>query len=60
MDWKLLLIGALMTVAGGFIIFRFRRTNYSRETGPGCIMASGMVLVMIGILAAGISFLLRG
>jgi hypothetical protein len=59
-DWKLLLIGALMTVAGGFIIFRFRRTNYSRETGPGCIMAFGMLLLLTGILSVGISFLLRG
>lgn len=59
MDWKLLLIGALITVAGGFLIFRFRRTNYSKEAGPGCIMAFAILLTMTGLLATLFSFIMR-
>jgi hypothetical protein len=59
MDWKLLLIGALMTVAGGFLMFRFRRTNYSKETGPGCVMAFAILLAMTGALTILFSFIVR-
>jgi LPXTG-motif cell wall-anchored protein len=59
MDWKLLLIGGLMTVAGGFLMFRFRRTNYSREAGPGCIMSFAILLAMTGLLAILFSFIVR-
>ncbi len=60
MDWKLLLIGALMTVGGGFLMFRFRRSDYSTEAGPGCIMSFAILLTMTGVLAALVSFLMRG
>lgn len=59
MDWKLLLIGALMTVAGGFLIFRFRRMNYSKEAGPGCIMTFAILLTMTGLLAMLVSLIMR-
>lgn len=57
MDWKLLLIGALTAVFGGLIVFRFRKSNFNRELGAGCLMALGMLMLLTGILAAGISFL---
>ena len=44
---------------GGFLMFRFRRTNYSKETGPGCIMAFAILLTMTGLLAALFSFIVR-
>ena len=59
MDWKLLLGGALMAVLGGFIVFRFRKSNYTRELGAGCLMAFGMLMLLTGILASGISFIMR-
>ncbi len=59
MDWKLLLIGTAMTVLGGFLMFRFRRSNFRKETGPGCIMAFAMLLVLTGVLTVGISFMMR-
>jgi hypothetical protein len=59
MDWKLLLGGALMAVLGGFIVFRFRKSNYNRELGAGCLMTAGMLMLLTGILASGISFMLR-
>jgi hypothetical protein len=59
MDWKLLLGGAAMAVLGGFIVFRFRKSNYNRELGAGCVMALGLLLLLTGLLAAGISFLMR-
>ena len=46
MDWKLLLGGALMAVLGGLIVFRFRKSNYNRELGPGCLMAIGMLMLL--------------
>ena len=59
MDWKLLLGGALMAMLGGFIVFRFRKSNYNRELGAGCLMAFGMLMLLTGILASGISFVTR-
>jgi len=59
MDWKLLLGGALMVVLGGFIVFRFRKSNYNRELGAGCLMALGMLMLLTGVLASGISFIMR-
>jgi len=59
MDWKLLLIGALMAVLGFFIVFRFRKSNINRELGLGCAMAFGMLLLLTGVLAAVMSFLIR-
>jgi len=59
MDWKLLLIGAAMAVLGFFIVFRFRKSNFNRELGPGCVMAVGVLLLLIGVLATVMSFLVR-
>ena len=59
MDWKLLLGGALMAVLGGLIVFRFRKSNYNRELGAGCLMALGMLMLLTGVLASGISFIMR-
>lgn len=59
MDWKLLLIGTAMTVLGCFVMFRFRRSNFRKETGPGCLMAFAMLLTLTGILTVGISFVMR-
>lgn len=57
MDWKLLLIGALTAVVGGLIVFRFRKSNFNRELGAGCLMTVGVLMLLTGVLAAGISFL---
>ena len=59
MDWKLLLGGALMAVLGGFIVFRFRKSKYNRELGAGCLMAFGMLMLLTGVLASGISFIVH-
>ncbi len=59
MDWKLLLIGTVMAVLGFFIVFRFRKSNFNRELGPGCVMAVGVLLLLIGVLATVMSFLVR-
>jgi hypothetical protein len=52
MDWKLLLIGLAMTLVGGFIIWRFRQSNFNKELTPGCFMALGILLAGTGVLAA--------
>jgi len=54
-----LLIGAAMAVLGFFIVFRFRKSNFNRELGPGCVMAVGVLLLLIGVLATVMSFLVR-
>mgnify|MGYP001496593098 FL=1 len=59
MDWKLLLIGTLMAVVGALIVFRFRKSNFNRELGPGCLVASGLLLLLTGVLSAVLSFLVK-
>lgn len=59
MDWKLLLIAGLLIVAGGFIIWRFRGSKFKTETGPGCLMAFGVLLLSTGILAIPFSFWMK-
>ena len=59
MDWKLLLIGALMAVVGVLIVFRFRKSNFNRELGPGCLVAGGLLLLLTGVLSAVLSFLVK-
>ncbi|MBK8839343.1 MAG: hypothetical protein IPO30_11795 [Hyphomonadaceae bacterium] len=59
MDWKLLLIGALMAVVGALIVFRFRKSNFNRELGPGCLVAGGLLLLLTGVLSAVLSFLVK-
>lgn len=51
MDWKLLLIGAVMLVAGGFLAFRYRKANYATQTGPGCAMSVALILMLTGVLS---------
>lgn len=60
MDWKLLVGGAVLAVLGGFIVFRFRKSNFNRELGAGCLMSTGAIMLMTGVIAAGLSFMLRG
>ena len=59
MDWKLLLMGALMAVLGGFIVFRFRKSNFNRQLGAACFMTGGILLLMIGVIASAMSFLIH-
>jgi LPXTG-motif cell wall-anchored protein len=51
MDWKLLLIGLAMLVAGGFLAWRFRKSKFASETGPGCAMAVALLLMLTGVMA---------
>jgi len=50
MDWKLVLIGAVMLVAGGLLAFRFRQSKFGSEPGPGCAMAFALLLLMTGVM----------
>lgn len=59
MDWKMLLGGALLAVLGGVILIRFRKSNYNRELGAGCLMSAGAIMLLTGVLASGLSFMLR-
>jgi hypothetical protein len=49
-DWKLLLIGAVMTVIGVIVVWRLRKTQFNTSIPAGCGMA-------FGILSAGTGFL---
>lgn len=49
MDWKMLLIGAVMLVAGGFLAWRFRNSKFGSEPGPGCAMAFALILLLTGV-----------
>ena len=59
MDWKLLLIGVVMAVIGGVIMWRFRKSKFNSDLGAGCVMALGLVLVGTGILTALFGFWIR-
>ncbi len=59
MDWKLLLGGTLLALVGSIILFRFRKSNFNRELGAGCLMSSGAIMLMTGVIAAGLSFMMR-
>lgn len=50
MDWKLLVIGAVMLVAGGFLAWRFRQSKFGSEPGPGCAMAFALLLMLTGVM----------
>jgi LPXTG-motif cell wall-anchored protein len=52
MDWKLLLIGLVLTLAGGFVIWRFRKSSFNKDLAPGCAMALGIFLAGTGVLTA--------
>jgi hypothetical protein len=60
MDWKLLLIGLVMTVAGGFVMWRFRNAGKSKDVGPGCAMSFAIILTLTGVLALVVGVLTRG
>lgn len=49
MDWKLLLIGGVMLVAGGFLAWRFRTSSFGSQPGPGCAMAVALLMLMTGV-----------
>jgi len=51
MDLKMILIGLAMAVAGGFLAWRLRKTNFSTEIGSGCAMAFALLLLLTGVLA---------
>lgn len=57
MDWKLLLIGAVMMLGGGFLAWRFRASNYRTQTGPGCAMAFALLMLLTGVLTFALGFL---
>jgi multisubunit Na+/H+ antiporter MnhG subunit len=51
MDWKLVLIGAVMTLVGGLIVWRFRKSPFNRELPAGCAMSFGVLLLGVGLLS---------
>lgn len=59
MDWKLLLIGAVMVVLGALLAWRYRGTKFGTETGPGCAMALAVMLVLTGVTTLVVAFLFR-
>lgn len=60
MDWKLLLIGAVMLVAGGFLAWRFRQSKFGSEPGPGCAMAFALLLMMTGVMTLVVGLATKG
>jgi hypothetical protein len=56
MNWTLLLIGTVMAVVGGFIIWRFRKSSFKDEIAPGCAMVLGILMLGTGLLADVFSF----
>ncbi len=58
MDWKMLLIGLAMIAAGSLLAWRFRKSKYGSEPGPGCAMAFALLLLMTGVatLVVGLMF----
>ncbi len=59
MDWKMILIGLAMLIAGGFLAWRLRKTKFSTEMGPGCLMAFALLMLLTGVIAAVIGFLFK-
>ena len=59
MDWKLILIGAAMLVAGGLLAWRFRTSNFGSQPGPGCAMAVALLLLLTGILTVGVGLFFK-
>jgi predicted permease len=50
-DWKLLLIGAVMTAIGSIVVWQFRKSRFNVEIAAGCGMAFGILLAGTGFLA---------
>jgi len=59
MDWKLILIGAVMLAAGGLLAWRFRTSNFGSQPGPGCAMAVALLLLLTGILTVGVGLFFK-
>lgn len=59
MDWKVLLVGMVMLVAGGALAWRFRASKFGSEPGPGCAMAVALLLLMTGILMVFVALMFR-
>ena len=59
MDWKVLLVGMVMLVAGGALAWRFRASKFGSELGPGCAMAVALLLLMTGILMVFVALMFR-
>lgn len=59
MDWKMIAIGLAMMVAGGFLAWRLRKTKFSAEMGPGCAMAFALLMLLTGVLAVFVGFLVK-
>ncbi len=59
MDWKLLVIGAVMLVAGGFLAWRFRQSKFGSEPGPGCAMAFALLLMLTGVMTLVVGLVFR-
>jgi hypothetical protein len=60
MDWKMLLIGAVMLVAGGLLAFRFRQSKFGSEPGPGCAMAFALLLMLTGAMTLVVGVVFKG
>jgi hypothetical protein len=59
MDWKLLLISAVMLVAGGLLAWRYRASKFGSEPGPGCAMAFALLLMLTGAMALIVGLVFR-
>ena len=60
MDWKLLVIGAVMLVAGGFLAWRFRQAKFASEPVPGCAMAFALLLMLTGVMTLVVGLATKG
>lgn len=60
MDWKLVLAGLVIAAIGGFVVWRFRKSNFNRQLGAGCVMAFGLVTLGTGLLTILFSFWFKG
>ena len=59
MDWKLLLISAVMLVAGGLLAWRYRGSKFGSEPGPGCAMALALLLMLTGAMTLIVGLVFR-
>jgi hypothetical protein len=59
MDWKMLLISLAMMAAGGLLAWRFRKSKYGSEPGPGCAMAFALLLLLTGLTTLIVALVFR-
>jgi len=55
----MLLIGAVMLVAGIALAWRFRKSKFGSEPGPGCAMAFALLLLMTGAMTIVVGLVFR-